>query len=62
MLGDDPSRETFIGPPIQSRSKQEWVITLSRRFNDPRGEFAGVVAVTLGIENFLRLFGKIDVG
>ena len=59
---DDPSRETFIGPPIQSRSNQEWVITLSRRFNDARGEFAGVVAVTLGVENFLRLFGKIDVG
>ncbi|WP_085604882.1 MULTISPECIES: diguanylate cyclase [unclassified Pseudomonas] len=59
---DDPSPETFIGPPIQSRSNQEWVITVSRRFNDARGEFAGVVAVTLGIENFLRLFGKIDVG
>ncbi|QXH64050.1 sensor domain-containing diguanylate cyclase [Pseudomonas azerbaijanorientalis] len=59
---DDPSREILIGPPIQSRSNQEWVITVSRRFNDARGEFAGVVAVTLGIENFLRLFGKIDVG
>nr|WP_243435251.1 MULTISPECIES: sensor domain-containing diguanylate cyclase [unclassified Pseudomonas] len=59
---DDPSRETFIGPPIQSRSNQEWVITVSRRFNDAQGEFAGVVAVTLGVENFLRLFGKIDVG
>ncbi|WP_460125948.1 sensor domain-containing diguanylate cyclase [Pseudomonas sp. S2_C03] len=59
---NDPSRETFIGPPIQSRSNQEWVITVSRRFNDGQGQFAGVVAVTLGIENFLRLFGKIDVG
>lgn len=59
---DDPSRETFIGPPIQSRSNHEWVVTVSRRFNDARGEFAGVVAVTLGVENFLRLFGKIDVG
>ncbi|WP_426236609.1 diguanylate cyclase [Pseudomonas sp. TWP3-2] len=59
---DDPSRETFIGPPIQSRSNLEWVITVSRRFNDVHGEFAGVVAVTLGVENFLRLFGKIDVG
>ena len=59
---DDPSREIFIGPPIQSRTNHEWVITVSRRFNDPRGEFAGVVAVTLGVENFLRLFGKIDVG
>ncbi|MFJ2538694.1 MULTISPECIES: sensor domain-containing diguanylate cyclase [unclassified Pseudomonas] len=59
---DDPSPETFIGPPIQSRSNQEWVITVSRRFNDAHGAFAGVVAVTLGIENFLRLFGTIDVG
>ncbi|WP_339547658.1 sensor domain-containing diguanylate cyclase [Pseudomonas sp. RA_35y_Pfl2_P32] len=59
---DDPSREPFIGPPIRSRSNQEWVITVSRRFNDVRGEFAGVVAVTLGVENFLRLFGQIDVG
>ncbi|OMQ40788.1 sensor domain-containing diguanylate cyclase [Pseudomonas putida] len=59
---DDPSREIFIGPPIQSRSNHEWVITVSRRFNGPGGEFAGVVAVTLGVENFLRLFGKIDVG
>lgn len=58
----DPSRETFIGPPIQSRFNQEWVITLSRRFNGPSGEFAGVVVVTLGIENFLRLFGKLDLG
>ncbi len=59
---DDPSREIFIGPPIISRSNQEWVMTISRRFNDSRGDFAGVVSVTLGIENFLRLFGKIDVG
>ncbi len=59
---DDPSREIFIGPPIVSRSNQEWVMTISRRFNDAQGTFAGVVAVTLGIENFLRLFGKIDVG
>lgn len=59
---DSPAREPFIGPPIRSRSNQEWVITISRRFNDVHGAFAGVVAVTLGVENFLRLFGKIDVG
>jgi len=59
---DDPSREPFIGLPIRSRANQEWVITISRRFNDAQGEFAGVVAVTLGVENFLRLFGQIDLG
>lgn len=59
---DNPSRETFIGSPIRSRSNKEWVITISRRFNDSHGAFAGVVAVTLGVENFLKLFGKIDLG
>ncbi|MDF3868073.1 sensor domain-containing diguanylate cyclase [Pseudomonas denitrificans (nom. rej.)] len=59
---DNPSREPFIGLPIRSRSNQEWVITISRRFDSPSGEFAGVVAVTLGIENFLRLFGQLDIG
>jgi len=59
---DDPSREPFIGLPIRSRSNQVWVITISRRFNDAAGQFAGVVAVTLGVENFLQLFGQIDVG
>jgi len=59
---DDPSREPFIGLPIRSRANNEWVITISRRFNDAQGEFAGVVAVTLGVENFLRLFGQIDLG
>lgn len=59
---DDPSREPFIGPPIQSHANHEWVVTISRRFNDASGNFAGVVAVTLGVENFLRVFGKLDVG
>lgn len=59
---DDPSRDPFIGLPIRSRVNQEWVITISRRFNDEHGEFAGVVAMTLGVENFLQLFGKLDVG
>lgn len=59
---DSPSRDVFIGPPIQSRSTHDWVITVSRRFERTPGQFAGVIAVTLGVENFLRLFGKIDVG
>lgn len=59
---DNPTREVHIGPPIRSRATGAWVITVSRRFEDAPGHFAGVVAVTLGVENFLRLFGKIDVG
>ncbi len=59
---DDDSPRIFIGPPIRSRANGEWVLTISRRFTDHDGRFAGVVVVALGIENFLRLFGKIDIG
>jgi hypothetical protein len=38
------------------------VLTISRRFENQEGDFAGVIVVVLGIENFLHLFGKIDVG
>lgn len=58
----DVSKDIFIGPPIRSRLTNEWVITVSKRFNDKNGGFAGVIVVTLGVKNFLTLFGKIDVG
>ncbi|WP_280191559.1 sensor domain-containing diguanylate cyclase [Delftia sp. PS-11] len=59
---DNPSSDIFIGPPIRSRSTGQWVLTISRRYMDSEGRFAGVAVVNLGIENFLRLFGKIDIG
>lgn len=59
---DNPSRAIFIGPPIRSRSNGQWVITVSRRINDDNGNFAGVAVVTLDIDNFLSLFGRLDVG
>lgn len=59
---DNTSSEILMGSPIRSRTTNNWVITISQRYNDSHGQFAGVVIATLGIENFLRLFGKIDIG
>lgn len=59
---DSPSQDVLIGPPIRSRSTGEWVLTVSRRFEDRQGRFAGVIVVALGMEHFLDLFGKIDIG
>jgi diguanylate cyclase (GGDEF)-like protein len=59
---DSPSRDVFIGPPIRSRATGEWVVTVSRRLDDGDRKFAGVVVVTLGLQNFLRPFGTIDIG
>lgn len=59
---DDPSDAIFIGPTIKSRISGEWVFTVSRRLQNAEGQFDGVVAVTLGVEQFLHLFGRFDVG
>nr|WP_064495232.1 sensor domain-containing diguanylate cyclase [Pseudomonas chengduensis] len=59
---NDPSTGTFIGPTIKSRITGDWVFTVSRRLNDGEGRFAGVVAVTLGVEHFLSFFGSLDLG
>ncbi len=52
----------FIGQPVVSRTNGKWVITISRRLETPTGAFNGVVVVTLGIENFLALYGQINIG
>src|SRR5439155_13418012 len=33
---------TLIGPPVKSRAGGQWIVTASRRINDPDGGFAGV--------------------
>ena len=45
-----------------SRTNGKWVITISRRLETHSGAFNGVVVVTLGIENFLALYGQINIG
>lgn len=59
---DNPSPETFIGPTIRSRLNGDWIFTVSRRLNDVDGSFSGVVAITLSVEQFLQLFGSLDLG
>jgi len=46
----------FISKPIQSRYDGDWIITLSRRYNQPDGSFGGVVAGSLSLGYFQSLF------
>ncbi|WP_456640557.1 diguanylate cyclase [Bradyrhizobium sp. USDA 10063] len=55
-------RGTFIGRPIKSRSGGQWVITASRRFNHPDGNFAGVALATIDVAYFLKLYSGFDLG
>ena len=52
----------YIGPPIQSRTTGEWIITVSLRLEDKRGEFAGVALATLRVESFLQDFRSFELG
>ncbi|MBX8555759.1 sensor domain-containing diguanylate cyclase [Pseudomonas cichorii] len=52
----------YIGPPIQSRTTGEWIITVSIRLEDANGAFAGVALATLRLESFLEFFRSFELG
>ncbi|MET3441099.1 diguanylate cyclase (GGDEF)-like protein [Variovorax paradoxus] len=58
----NPSARTLISGPIVSRSSGEWVIPVSRRINDPDGNFAGVVLVTLSVKHLLSVLDRFQIG
>ncbi len=50
----------YISHPLQNRLRNaEWIITLSRRINNPDGTFAGIVVGTIALDQFERLFTKV---
>lgn len=54
--------EAFVGRPIQSQLDGEWVITLSRRFNKPDGEFGGVVLATISSRHLAGFYAQFEMG
>ena len=55
-------RSTLIGQPVQSKSRGQWVITLSRRWNHADGSFGGVVLATIEANYFSHYYGQFDLG
>ena len=51
-----------IGTPVVSKSSNQWIIPVSRRFNHPDGSFAGVVLATLNASYFQQYYGTLDTG
>lgn len=60
MQSNDPGM--FLGKPVKSRSSDEWVITVSRRFEHPDGRFAGVVSATISTEYFAEFYRQFETG
>ncbi|MDO9352138.1 MAG: cache domain-containing protein, partial [Solirubrobacteraceae bacterium] len=52
----------LVGRPIKSRSGGQWIITVSKRFNNSDGKFAGVVLATIDVAYFAQSFGKFNTG
>ncbi|MCB6183096.1 EAL domain-containing protein [Leeia sp. TBRC 13508] len=58
----DPNAGLIISKPIFARFTKNWVITLSRRMNDQKGNFIGLVQVALPAELFSSYYKTFDSG
>lgn len=56
------TRAVHIGVPIRSKSTNEWIVPVSRRFDGPNGRFAGVVLATIRLSHFERFHGRFNIG
>ncbi|WP_314953004.1 diguanylate cyclase domain-containing protein [Bradyrhizobium cosmicum] len=59
---DSRDTGTLIGPPVKSKAGGQWIITASRRINDPDGGFAGVALLTIDVSYFVKFYERFDIG
>lgn len=59
---DTTSRDAFIGWPIQDGRDGTWVLTVSRRLNNPDGSFAGIVLASIPTSFFRDTYRRFDTG
>ncbi len=52
----------FISRPVVGRITQKWSIQVTRRLDQPNGNFAGVGVISLDPEHFVRFHRSIDLG
>ncbi|RFP09972.1 MULTISPECIES: sensor domain-containing diguanylate cyclase [unclassified Duganella] len=55
-------RGVHIGPPVRSKSTGDWIVTVSRRFNQPDGSFGGVVLAAINMNYFQKFFERFKIG
>ncbi len=55
------SLRPHLGATLRSRINGEWIIPLSRRFNDADGQFGGVVVATIKLSSFLAFYRQFDI-
>ena len=59
---DHPGNALVIASPLVTRIDQKWAIPMSRRLNQPNGDFAGVVYANQSIAHINQTLAAIDAG
>ncbi|SKA30859.1 sensor domain-containing diguanylate cyclase [Consotaella salsifontis] len=52
----------FVGPPVESRTIGQRMLTVSARINRPDGSFGGVVIAGIRLDFFTTLYSQFDIG
>jgi len=52
----------WVTKPIESQQGNHHTIVFARRYNQPNGEFAGVVLATLSLDFFQQLLSRFELG
>jgi PAS domain S-box-containing protein len=59
---DHPGTDFHIGPPVQARGDNVWIITLSRRVERPDGSLRAIVVATIETGYFQAYYDTFDIG
>jgi signal transduction histidine kinase/CheY-like chemotaxis protein len=59
---DNPLPGVFISAPVRNKGNGQWTFYLSKRLNDARGRFLGVVLVGLSSSFLSKFYQKISLG
>jgi PAS domain S-box-containing protein len=59
---DNPRTQLFVSEPIVTRSDGSVAFVLSRRLQDTRGNFAGVVAAIVELREYQQFYHAINLG
>ncbi len=55
-------RGVHIGPPLQEPTSGQWMLNVSRRFDQPDGAFAGIALATIDLDKLASFYRSFDIG
>jgi diguanylate cyclase (GGDEF)-like protein len=59
---DSNTDRLFVSKPLIGRATGRWSVQLTRRFNDARGAFAGVIVISLDPDHLSKTYSSLTLG